>query len=169
MVRQTPEVRLSRDAFIDLRTAFRQVDVTFECFLDTQSGRVIWCSDHTAPVDGELDGDAPGWMHASKRKRLEIWRDATGRYLEVPSADVETRWQDMQAFRRQADHDALENCFNGAPPNRRTIRRFGRWLQRHPQMSRTWQSFLNQRIEGRIRAWLRDHGMGLRIKGDVPP
>ena len=163
MVRQKPNVELTREAFIDLRTAFQEADVAFECFLDKETGRVIWCSDHTAPVDGDADGDEPTWVHASREQRIDIWRNGDGRFLEVPAEAVGDRWQDIQAFWRTADAPSCADRFEGAPPNRQTIRRFRRWLEHHPEQDRRWREFRNKRTEGRIRSWLRTEGFGMTI------
>lgn len=157
-------VEMEESAYEDLRTAFQHNQYDTECYLDTEDGSVIWFSADTPPVDGEPDGDDPQWVHEAYEKRMKIWQDDNGRFLEVPPGDLTDACEDMQAFLDEHASEHLARKFASSGRNRGVFENFRRAVERHPEDKRAWRKFRRERCCQRIREWLELQGYTLETE-----
>jgi hypothetical protein len=157
-------LRLSPEAFTDLRTAFEHADHEAECYLDTETGEVLWYSNHQMSLDDEPGPDAPDWIRDAYEKRLAIWNSDEGRFLEVPPNEELETWRDMRDFLDEEASDALRVQFRDRPASRGTYRQFEDALERHPTDRRDWLRFHRKRLRGRIEEWLELNGYELVVE-----
>ena len=135
-------VEMSEEAVSDLCTAFQYNQYDTECYLDTETGEVVWFSADAPPVDGEPDGEDPEWVHEAYEKRMAIWND------------------DMAAFLEECDGGLAEK-FSSTGRHRRAFETFKRTVERDPEYRREWRQFRHERVVGRICEWLELQGYEL--------
>ena len=153
-------VEMSAEAVEDLCTAFKYNQFDTECYLDTESGEVVWFSADTPPVDGEPDGEDPEWVHEAYEKRMAIWNDDKGRFLEVPPSDIAEACADMAAFLEECDGHLAEK-FSSTGRHQRAFETFKRTVERDPEYRREWRQFRHERVVDRICDWLELQGYEL--------
>ena len=156
-------IELEEEAFEDLRTAFEHNRLDTECYLDTEEGRVIWFSSDAPPVREEPDEDDPEWVHEAYQKRMTVWQDGNGRFLEVPPGDVIDACKDMEKFLADHASDELARRFESSGKNRKTLEAFQRAVERDAMHRRQWRKFRRERICDRVRDWLELQGYRLSL------
>lgn len=166
MKRERTMVEISPQALSDLRTAFEQMRLQVECYLDTETGKVLWFSDYDAHFDGEPAEDEPEWVHRAWRKRMRVWKDDRGRYLEVPPGDMQDNCRDMKGFLEQCDDQMLCEQFEGAAPTRHMYKAFVHTVERDPMQRRKWMKYREKCLERRIENWLDLNGYEMAVEED---
>jgi hypothetical protein len=156
-------IEMTDEAFADLRNAFRENRRDTECFLDIEQGRVIWFSGDALGVADEPGDDAPDWLEEKYDERLQIWRDDTGRYLEVPPQDVTESCDDMEMFLDEEATDRLVEQFASSEIHRRTYERFADAVERDALNRERWREFRRERVGERVREWLELQGYRIEI------
>ena len=159
-------IEIAQRAFEDLRTAFQHNSFETECYLDTEQGRVLWFSADTPPVNGngEPDGEDPEWVHEAYGKRMKVWNDGNGRFLEVPPGSIAERISDMEAFLdKQADGRLRERFHKGGKSSVR-LESFERAIERDGRQRQKWRKFCKQRTCDRIEEWLELQGYRLTVE-----
>ena len=156
-------IELGERAFEDLRTAFQHNSFETECYLDTEEGRVIWFSSDMPPVNGEPDGEDPEWVHEAYQKRMQVWNDDNGRFLEVPPGSIADRMADMELFLdEQADNGLCERFRSGGKSSTR-LDAFRRAIERDGRQRQKWRKFCKERACDRIEEWLQLQGYRLQL------
>lgn len=154
-------IEMSEEAVADLRTAFQYNQYDTECYLDTEEGRVIWFSADSPRVDSEPDEEDPDWVREAYEKRMAVWTDEEGRYLELPPSDVTTACEDMVVFLEEHANDRFAERFEGAGRHRRVFESFRRAVEDDRQHRKTWQEFRRERVMARVEEWLELQGYRL--------
>jgi len=155
-------VEMTEKVLADLRTAFKFNQFDTECYLDVEEGRVIWFS-ADAPAAEEPDEGDPDWKHEAYEKRMAVWNDEEGRYLEVPPSDITDACEDMEAYLEEAGGRLAEQ-FAGAGFHRRSFETFKRRIEEDPVHKEKWREFREWRVEERIEEWLELQGYEVVVR-----
>ena len=161
------DIEIAEKAFEDLRTAFEHNGYETERYLDTEHGKVIWFSADTPPVDGEPDDEEPEWVHEAYQKRMRVWKDGNGRFLEVPPGDLSDRVEDMERFLSKHADTHLREQFERGGKSRARLEAFERALERDAAQRHRWRKFRKERTCERIRDWLELQGYRLVQNGQT--
>ena len=134
--------RTNLDALVQ---AFESQLDSIHYYYDRDTGEVVMVSEEF----GEGPGDAAGEDYES------------GRYLLVPPFTTNERFQIMEDFVESLPDETLVEELNQALIGKGAFQRFEEVLQRYPQRLEQWRRFRNDKVAGRVRAWLRKHGIEL--------
>lgn len=113
------------------------------CFLDCQSGEVLFLGDEDTPAIG-----AP--------TAQDLYADPKN-YLAIPAADPEDALLDMYGFVATLTDPRLRESLDLALNAPGPALRFKNVLQHLPEQRAHWHSFRMIRAEQRARIWLAEH------------
>lgn len=132
--------RTNLDALVQ---AFESQLDTILYYYDRDTGEVVMVSEEF----GEGPGDDAEDDHES------------GRYLLVPAFTTNDRFQIMEDFVESLPDETLIEELNQALIGKGAFQRFEEVLQRYPQRLEQWRRFRTDKVAGRVREWLRQHGI----------
>lgn len=163
------KLKVNRD---DLEIAFDINDYDSEAYIDCQTGRVITIyKDFSVDLDDVADDDRPletilaeieeesgelmDWVREVVSELIVIRRDKDERYLEIPSQNSRTGYQDMEDFIDTLTDPHQQELLSVAIQGSGAFRRFKDTLFRYPDTQTAWFEFERQQKDERMLAWLR--------------
>jgi hypothetical protein len=158
----------------DLVEAFENTSWDMTYYLDLETGKVILVTDETrqelnaiyrdvgdlADDDGSLFAAAlrrrglPGWQQEMVREADRVEDGFGTRYIEVPRADADEDYRDMELFIDTLGDRRLQYRLWDAINGRGAFRRFRDVLAGQPQERERWFAFKDARARQRVLDWL---------------
>ena len=132
-----------RTDFDGLVQAFESQLDTIRYYFDRETGEVVMVSEEF----GEGPGDEAGEDQES------------GRFLLVPPFTTNDQFQIMEDFVESLPDETLVEELNQALIGKGAFQRFEEALERYPQRFEQWRRFRTDKVVGRARGWLREHGI----------
>lgn len=163
MNRRLESLQLSPSDYRNLLTAVASPVYDRECHLDVQTGDVHWFSPFQLEYDAVPDAEDPEWVHDVYKDRLRIWRDDSGRFLEVPNHSYQALMRDMKDFLDEVSDGNLCDRLRSAVYDR-DEKRFEAILSEDGESTkRQWRDYRKERVRSRVNDWLRRQGYLLNI------
>jgi uncharacterized protein UPF0158 len=132
-----------RIALEELRWAFDDRSSEYSWVLDTETGAVLrLAEDDELPLSIE-----------------EIEEDQTGRFLGIDPEDPHEGCRDKEEFIATVADSSLRDLLDVAIAGKGAFRRFKDVLIQAPQERERWFRFQDERVNGRLRAWLAANGI----------
>jgi len=132
-----------RIALEELRWAVDARDSEYSWVLDTETGEVLrLCEDDELPLSIE-----------------KIEEDQTGRFLGIDPEDPHEWYRDMEEFIATVADSRLRELLVVAIAGKGAFRRFKDVLIQAPHERERWFRFQEERVNGRLRAWLAANGI----------
>ncbi|HEX9723309.1 MAG TPA: UPF0158 family protein [Vicinamibacteria bacterium] len=132
--------RTNLDALVQ---AFESQLDTIRHYYDRDTGDVVMVSEEFGEGPGDDSGDD-----------LE-----SDRYLLVPPFTTNDRFQIMEDFVESLPDETMVEELNQALIGKGAFQRFEEVLQRYPRRFEQWRRFRADKVAGRAREWLREHGI----------
>jgi len=137
-----------------------------EYFLDCDTGQLIVVPSDLTGLESldddevqELVRDLPEWEKELVREVLAIYRSEDRRYLAVAPMGSHEAYDDMREFAHTVEDRRLRELLFVALDGRGAFGRFKRVLADWPAERERWFACKEERMEARIRRWLRQHGI----------
>ncbi len=132
-----------RTDFDGLVQAFESQLDTIRYYFDRDTGEVVMVSEEFGEGPGDKDDED----------------QESGRFLLVPAFTTNERFQIMEDFVESLPDEALVEKLNQALIGKGAFQRFEEVLQTYPNRLDQWRRFRADKVTGRAREWLREHGI----------
>jgi hypothetical protein len=127
-------------------------------------------------LDGQEQGDfeellqahpMPDWMRDAVREARQVELGLDDRYVDIPTADSDEGYQDMEDFVETIDDDRAYELLSFALDGPRPFRRFKDALANYPDERQRWFDFKSARMRRRVIDWLAS--LDIEPEGDAGP
>ena len=172
----------------ELAMAFEDATGERGCYLDLETGQVVWISQETR---SELEGiyeeiyepdseesvdlaevlqdyEMADWQKEELLEADRVDRLYGSRYIRVPEADSHEAYRDMEHFILTVQDESLQDRLWQAIEGRGAFRRFKDVLAGHYREEKRWYAFQDAQVRGRILDWLASEGIE-PIEPEPPP
>ena len=163
----------------ELINAFDTHLLEAQYFLDLETGDVILVSDEAKSIAEDLvqsipeeedvtrealqaaaeDSDEQDWLLETAIQAALIEQDWGTRYVEVPSVESRTGYQDMEDFIATVADPVLQRTLERVIIGRGAFRRFKDLLADYPEERERWFAFQDDITRRRVLAWLDEQGI----------
>jgi hypothetical protein len=163
----------------ELAMAFEDATGERGCYLDLETGQVVWISqetrselesiyEETCKPDSEesvdlaevlQDYEMADWQKEELLEADRVDRLYGSRYIGVPAADSHEAYRDMESFILTVQDESLQNRLWQAIEGRGAFRRFKDVLAGHYREEKRWYAFQDTQVKGRILDWLASEGI----------
>lgn len=167
--------------FGDLEMAFDINDYDSEAYIDSQTGKVFTIfKDFSFDIDDiefddkaletilaeieEEHGEMQDWVREIVSELIVIRRDKDRRYIDIPSQNSRTGYQDMEDFIDTLTDLQLQEVLSVAIQGSGAFRRFKDTLFRYPDARTAWFDFEREQKKGRMLEWLQDNGIDVEFE-----
>ena len=163
----------------ELAMAFEDATGERGCYLDLETGQVVWISQETR---SELEGiyeeiyepdseesvdlaevlqdyEMADWQKEELLEADQVDRLYGSRYIRMPEADSHEGYRDMERFILTVQDESLQDRLWQAIEGRGAFRRFKDVLAGHYREEKRWYAFQDARVRGRILDWLASEGI----------
>jgi len=171
----------------ELAMAFEDATGERGCYLDLETGQVVWISQETR---SELEGiyeeiyepdseesvdlaealqdyELADWQKEELLEADRVDRLYGSRYIRVPEADSHEGYRDMERFILTVQDESLQDRLWQAIEGRGAFRRFKDVLAGHYREEKRWYAFQDEQVKGRILDWLASEG--IELTDSAPP
>ncbi len=151
-------------------------------YLDVETGEVLWVSTEVRQelerIDEEIDADLvdneprqaaiaaaaagrglPDWMVDELLEADRVEAGFGSRFIRIPPAESRAGYEDMEEFISTVGNERLQEQLWIAIRGRGAFRRFKDVLADHPTERERWFTFKDERVRGRVLAWLAKEGI----------
>jgi hypothetical protein len=127
-----------------LKSSFEDASGRIDYYLDTETG------------DIEMDTEDDKFARCGDEDEY-LYEDS--RYLRVPNGDSHEGYKDMEAFIETIGDSRIQSVLEVAIQGSGAFSRFKSALYRYPKEQKRWFDFKDRRINWRVLAWLKSHGI----------
>ena len=148
----------------ELINAFDTHLLEAQYFLDLETGDVILVSDEAKSIAEDLVQSIPEEEDVTREALQAAAEDSDEqdwgtRYVEVPSVESRTGYQDMEDFIATVADPVLQRTLERVIIGRGAFRRFKDLLADYPEERERWFAFQDDITRRRVLAWLDEQGI----------